>query len=168
MKLSILYENKTYTTEPKNDFHAKDLIENMRKILGDDIHQKYILLDNHGEPIKEEREFILENLPFETKLILMKIPRFDEEEPLFASDIEKQINDTTNENPKNINKIINPSNHGNSIKVRENCQELISNIQGNFMGLPDLEKEVVIAGQRRNNMNNDILLRFGLDIFNFD
>ena len=167
MKVIILYENKKYTTEQKNDFRAKDLIENMRKVLGDDIHQKYILLDKSGNQIKEEKEFSCYGSSFDEELILMKIPQFEAEEPLYANDIEKQISDATNDNPKNLNKIINPPNHGNSVKVRDNCQELISNIQGNFMGLPDLEKEIVIAGQRRNN-NNDILLRFGVDIFNFD
>ena len=36
---------------------------------------------------------------------------------------------------------INPINHGNPEKKRENGQELISNIQGDFRDLPDLEKE---------------------------
>ena len=167
MKIIVMYENKIYTTEPKNDFRAKDLIENMRKILGDDINQKYILLDNNGEPIKEEKEFTYEDSLFEVRLILMKIPQFEAGESLFVNDIEKQINDTTNDNSKNINKIINPPNHGNNIKSKENCQEFISNIQGDFIGLPNLENEVVIAGQRRNN-NNNFYFEFGLNIFDFD
>ena len=74
----------------------------------------------------------------------MKIPQFNKEQPLFNDDIIKDISNVFEE-PFTFYDImdINPVNHGNPEKQRDNAMELISNIQGSFNNLPDLEEETL-------------------------
>lgn len=142
MKITILYEQKKYITEMKQNFTKENIINSMRKLLGHDDNQRYNLWDENYKLIKYGHTFYIDNLPNEITLILMKIPQFKNEEPLFNDNI---IDDLSNvlDDPFTFYDImdINPINHGNPEKKRENGLELISNIQGDFRDLPDLEKE---------------------------
>ena len=144
MKLIILYEQNKYITEMKQNFTKENIIENMRSILHHDNNQKYNLWDDKGNLIKYGYTFYIDKLPDEITLILMKIPAFNKEEPLFNDNISKDILDVFDE-PFTFYDITenNPINHGNPEKERDNAMELISNIQGSFQNLPDLEKETL-------------------------
>ena len=144
MKIIILYEQNKYITEMNQNFTRENLINNLRKLLGHDINQNYNLWDENFSPIKNDYTFYIDNLPNEITLILMKIPQFKNEEPLFNDDIIKDLSNIQDE-PFFLYDImdINPINHGNPEKKRENGLEFISNIQGNFRDLPDLEKETL-------------------------
>ena len=144
MKIIILYEQNKYITEMNQNFTKENLINNMRKVLGHDINQSYNLWDEKFCPIKNDYTFYIDNLPNEITLILMKIPQFKNEEPLYSDDIIKDLSNIQDE-PFFFCDImdINPINHGNPEKKRENGLEFISNIQGNFRDLPDLEKETL-------------------------
>ena len=142
MKLIILYEQKKYISEMKQVFSADDIITNMRKVLGDKENQNYTLIDYAGNYIKPNQAFFpLEN---EKTLILMKIPIFNPEEPLYNDNIKDDIANMADD-PKSLFDILQktPINHGNPEKKREPCQELIANIYGSFKDLPDLEKETL-------------------------
>ena len=144
MKLIILYEQNKYITEMKQNFTKENIIDNMRSILHHDNNQKYNLWDDKGNPIKYGHTFYIDKLPDEITLVLMKIPIFNKEEPLFDDNISKDILDVFDE-PFTFYDITenNPINHGNPEKGRDNAMELISNIQGSFQNLPDLEKETL-------------------------
>ena len=144
MKIIILYEQNKYITEMNQNFTKEHLINNMRKVLGHDINQGYNLWDENFCPIKNDYTFYIDNLPNEITLILMKIPQFKNEEPLYSDDIIKDLSNIQDE-PFFFCDIMdtNPINHGNPEKKRENGLEFISNIQGNFRDLPDLEKETL-------------------------
>ena len=139
MKIIILYEQNKYITEMNQNFTKESLINNMRKVLGDDDNQRYNLWDENDNLIKYGHTFYIDSLPKEITLILMKIPQFKNEEPLYNDDIIKDMSNVFDE-PFNFNDI-NLINHGNPEKNRDYGLELISNIQGNFNDLPDLEKE---------------------------
>ena len=142
MKIIILYEQNKYITEMNQNFTKENIINSMRKLLGHDDNQRYNLWDENNNLIKYGHTFYVDSLPKEITLILMKIPQFKTEEPLYSDDI---ISDMSNvfDDPFTFYDImdINPINHGNPEKNREYGLELISNIQGNFNDLPDLEKE---------------------------
>ncbi len=142
MKITILYEQNKYITEMKQNFTKEDIINNMRKILGHSENQRYNLWDEHYNLIKYGHTFYINNLPGEITLILMKKLEFKNEEPLFNDNIINDLQNALDEPFKfyDINDII-PINHGNPEKNRVNGLELISNIQGSFKDLPDLEKE---------------------------
>ena len=143
MKIIILYEQNRYIAEMKENFTREDLINNMRIMLGHDNNQRYNLwYDTTGALIKYGHTFYISNLPDEITLILMKIPKFNKEEPIFNDDIIKEMSNCF-DGPFTFYDIMeeNPINHGNPEKKRENTFELISNIQGSFEDLPDLVKE---------------------------
>ena len=140
MKVIIFYEEKKYSCEMKQSFTTEDIISNMRKILGHKDNQKYILSDYNGLNIKSSHIFYPEEK--EINLILMKIPQFNPEEPLYNDNIKEDISNLTDD-PLSLFDIMQniPVNHGNPDKKREPCQELIANIYGSFSDLPDLVKE---------------------------
>ena len=142
MKITIFYEQNKYITEMKQNFTKEDIINNMRKFLGHDENQRYNLWDENYNLIKYGHTFYINNLPEEIILILMKKPEFKNEEPLFNDNIINDLQSALDEPFKfyDINDEI-PINHGNPEKNRVNGLELISNIQGSFKDLPDLEKE---------------------------
>ena len=142
MKVIILYEQKKFITEMKQIFTREDIIKNMRKLLGDKEDQKYILCDYNGVNIKQHHYFIPEEK--DLILILMKIPTFNPEEPLYNDNIKDDISNITDD-PLALFDLMQgiPTNHGNPDKKRENCQEIIANIYGSFKDLPDLVKETM-------------------------
>ena len=142
MKITIFYEQNKYITEMNQNFTKEDIINNMRKFLGHDENQRYNLWDKNYNLIKYGHTFYIDNLPEEIILILMKKPEFKNEEPLFNDNIINDLQNALDEPFKfyDINDEI-PINHGNPEKNRVNGLELISNIQGSFNDLPDLEKE---------------------------
>ena len=144
MKIIILYEQNKYITEMKQNFTKETLINNMRSLLHHDENQKYNLWDDKGNLLKYGDTFHIDRLPNEITLILMKIPQFNKEQPLYNDDIIKDISNVFEE-PFTFYDImdINPVNHGNPEKQRDNAMELISNIQGSFKNLPDLEEETL-------------------------
>ena len=140
MKVNILYETKRYVCEMKQNFTTEDIIYNMRKLLGDKENQKYILCDINGGRIENYRLFYPNNNK-DLTLILMKIPTFKEEEPLYNDNIKDDIiSVTSDEISKDLIQNF-PINHGNPEKKRESSFEMIANIFGSFNDLPDLEKE---------------------------
>ena len=140
MKVTILYEQKKYVCEMKQTFLTEDIIFNMRKILGDKENQKYILSDYNGSNFKPNHTFYPDEK--EINLILMKIPQFNPEEPLYNDNIKEDIANITDD-PISLFDLMQdiPINHGNPDKKREPSQELIANIYGSFSDLPDLIKE---------------------------
>ena len=138
MKIIVLYEQKKYISEMKQTFTAEDLISNMRKILGDKENQNYTLTDYNGKFIQPNHFFYPDDK--EKTFILMKIPIFNPEEPLYNDNIEEDIINATD---SIINKINYKSNHGNQQKKRESSKELIANIYGSYNDLPDLVKETM-------------------------
>ena len=142
MKIIILYEQNKYITEIKQNFTREKLIDSMRITLGHDENQIYKLWDEEYNLIKYRHTFYIDKLPNEMTLILMRIPHFKKPEPLFNDNIEKDLTETFDE-PFTFYDImdINPINHGNPDKKRGYGQECISNVQGDFRDLPDLEKE---------------------------
>ena len=142
MKVIILYEGKKYITEMKQIFTREDILANMRKLLGDKEEQKYILCDYSGVSIKPNHIFFPEEN--DLTLILMKVPTFKPEEPLYNDNIKDDIANLTDD-PLSLIDLMKgiPTNHGNPDKKRENCQEIIANIYGSFKDLPDLEKEAM-------------------------
>ena len=142
MKVIILYEQKKYTCEMKQSFTREDIICNMRKKLGDNENQKYILSDYNGINIKPNHYFYPDEK--EITLILMKIPHFNPEEPLYNDNIKDDISNATDDPLSLIDlKLDITTNHGNPDKKRESCFELIANIYGSFTDLPDLVKETM-------------------------
>ena len=142
MKVIILCEQKKYTCEMKQSFTREDIINNMRKKLGDNENQKYILSDNRGKNIKPNHYFELNE--GEITLILMKIPQFNPEEPLYNDNIKDDISNVTDDNLSLFDfTSLDTSNHGNPDKKRESCFEIIANIYGSFSDLPDLVKETM-------------------------
>ena len=142
MKIIILYEQNKYITEMNQNFTKETIIDNMRGILNHDKNQKYNLWDDKGNLLKYGHTFQIDKLPKEITLILMKIPEFKKEEPLYNDNISKDILEVF-DGPFTFYDITeeNPINHGNPEKKRDSAMELISNIQGSFQNLPDLEKE---------------------------
>ena len=141
MKVIILYEQKQYSCEMKQNFFPEDIIYNMRKILGDKETQKYILCDINGRNIENYHMFNAFSQNSIT-LILMKIPTFNPDEPLFNDNIKDDIINVTDNALSSFDLYQKyPVNHGNPDKKREPSYELISNIFGSFSDLPDLEKE---------------------------
>ena len=142
MKIIILYEQNKYITEMNQNFTKENIINNMRKVLGHDDNQRYNLWDENNNLIKYGHTFYIDSLPKEITLILMKIPHFKNEEPLYKNDIIKDMPNILDD-PYTFYDImdINPINHGNPEKKRDDLFELIPNIQGSFGNLPDLEKE---------------------------
>ena len=140
MRVIVLYEQKKYISEIKQKFTKEDLIKNMRQKLGDKETQQYTLCDYYGVNIKEDHVFEINDK--ELILILMKIPQFKPEEPLYNDNIKEDIINITDD-PKSLYDMMQktPVNHGNPEKERKSCQELIANISGSFQDLPDLEKE---------------------------
>ena len=142
MKVIILYEQKQYSCEMKQNFFPEDIIYNMRKILGDKETQKYILCDINGRNIENYHMFNAFSQNSIT-LILMKIPTFNPDEPLFNDNIKDDIINVTDNGLSSFDLYQKyPVNHGNPDKKREPSYELISNIFGSFSDLPDLEKEL--------------------------
>ena len=125
----------------KQTFTAQDIINNMRKILGDKENQNYILTDYNGQSILQNHIFFPDEK--ETTLFLMKKPIFNPEEPLYNDDIKEDLSNITDD-PLSLFDLsqIKP-NHGNPEKKRENSEELIANIYGDFKYLPDLVKETM-------------------------
>ena len=141
MKVIILFEQKQYVCEMKQDFTTEDIIFNMRKILGDKEEQKYILCDINGKNIELHHLFGC-NFKKELTLILMKIPTFKQEEPLFNDNIKDDIINVSDNLLTSFDILQKfPINHGNPDKKREPSFEMIANIFGSFSDLPDLEKE---------------------------
>ena len=141
MKVIILFEQKQYVCEMKQDFTTEDIIFNMRKILGDKEEQKYILCDINGKNIELHHLFGC-NFKKELTLILMKIPTFKQEEPLFNDNIKDDIINVSDNVLTSFDILQKfPINHGNPDKKREPSFEMIANIFGSFSDLPDLEKE---------------------------
>ncbi len=140
MKVIILYEQKKYTCEMKQSFTREDIISNMRKKLGDNENQKYILIDYNGINIKPNHYFLPDEK--DITLILMKIPQFNPEEPLYNDNIKDDISNVTDDT-LSLFDLTEPINHGNPEKKRESCYELIANIYGSFTDLPDLVKETM-------------------------
>ena len=140
MKITILYEQKKYTCEMKQIFTIEDIINNMRILLGHKENQNYVICDIYGKNIKPNKLFNPGDK--DITLILMKIPIFNPEEPLYNDDIKKDISEVS-DNPSSVLSLLNnlPVNHGNPNKNREASQELIGNIYGSFNDLPDLMKE---------------------------
>ena len=140
MKLTIIYEQKRYITEMKQVFTTEDIISNMRRELGDKENQNYILCDKFGNHIKPKHYFYPNDK--DITLILMEIPSFNTEEPLYDDNIKINISELS-EDPKTIFDMLVkiPANHGNPEKLRESSQEIIGNIYGSFNNLPDLVKE---------------------------
>ena len=141
MKVIILFEQKQYVCEMKQNFTTEDIIFNMRKILGDKEDQKYILCDINGKNIELHHLFGC-NFKKELTLILMKIPTFKQEEPLFNDNIKDDIINVSDNVLSSFDILQKfPINHGNPDKKREPSFEMIANIFGSFSDLPDLEKE---------------------------
>ena len=141
MKVIILFEQKQYVCEMKQDFTTEDIIYNMRKILGDKEDQKYVLCDTNGKNIELHHLFGY-NYKKELTLILMKIPTFKQEEPLFNDNIKDDIINVSDNVLTSFDILQKfPINHGNPDKKREPSFEMIANIFGSFSDLPDLEKE---------------------------
>ena len=141
MKVIILFEQKQYVCEMKQNFTTEDIIFNMRKILGDKEDQKYVLCDINGKNIEN---FYLFNINYkkELTLILMKVPKFNPEEPLFNDNIKEDIINVSDNVLSSFDILQKfPINHGNPDKKREPSFEMIANIFGSFSDLPDLEKE---------------------------
>ena len=140
MKLTILYEQKKYMTEMKQLFTTEDIISNMRKELGDKENQNYILCDKLGNHIKSKQYFYPNDK--DVTLILLKIPTFKPEEPLYNDNIKNNISELSDDPKTAFDLLLKiPINHGNPDKVREPSQEIIGNIYGSFNNLPDLMKE---------------------------
>ena len=141
MKVIILYEQKKYISEMKQAFTTEDIITNMRKVLGDKENQKYNLIDYNGNYIKPMHNFNPDEK--EITLILMKIPIFNPEEPLFNDNIKEDLSNVIDD-PTSLFDLsqVHP-NHGNPEKKREASKELIANIYGSFNDLPDLIKETM-------------------------
>ena len=141
MKVIILFEQKEYVCEMKQNFTTEDIIFNMQKILGDKEDQKYVLCDTNGKNI-EKYHFFNFNYKKELTLILMKIPTFNQEEPLYNDNIKDviiNVSDSVLSSFDILQKF--PINHGNPDKKRESSFEMIANIFGSFSDLPDLEQE---------------------------
>ena len=140
MKLTILYEQKKYMTEMKQIFTTEDIISNMRKELGDKENQNYILCDKYGNHIKPKHYFYPNDN--DVTLILLKIPIFKTEEPLYNDNIKNNISEISDDPKTAFDLLLKiPTNHGNPDKKREPSQEIIGNIYGSFNNLPDLMKE---------------------------
>ena len=140
MKLTILYEQKKYMTEMKQLFTTEDIISNMRKELGDKENQNYILCDKYGNHIKPKHYFYPNDN--DVTLILLKIPIFKTEEPLYNDNIKNNISEISDDPKTAFDLLLKiPTNHGNPDKKREPSQEIIGNIYGSFNNLPDLMKE---------------------------
>ena len=139
MKVIILYEQKKYISEMKQTFTTEDIISNMRKVLGDKENQNYILSDSNGKYIKPLQYFYPDEK--EINLVLMKIPIFNPEEPLYNDNIKEDISNATDTPLSLFDSFL--SNHGNPDKKREPSRELIANIYGSFNDLPDLVKETM-------------------------
>ena len=140
MKLTILYEQKKYMTEMKQVFTTEDIISNMKKELGDKENQNYILCDKYGNHIKPKHYFYPNDN--DVTLILLKIPIFKTEEPLYNDNIKNNISEISDDPKTAFDLLLKiPTNHGNPDKKREPSQEIIGNIYGSFNNLPDLMKE---------------------------
>ena len=140
MKLTILYEQKKYMTEMKQLFTTEDIISNMRKELGEKENQNYILCDKYGNHIKPKHYFYPNDN--DVTLILLKIPIFKTEEPLYNDNIRNNISEISDDPKTAFDLLLKiPTNHGNPDKKREPSQEIIGNIYGSFNNLPDLMKE---------------------------
>ena len=140
MKLTILYEQKKYMTEMKQIFTTEDIISNMRKELGEKENQNYILCDKYGNHIKPKHYFYPNDN--DVTLILLKIPIFKTEEPLYNDNIKNNISEISDDPKTAFDLLLKiPTNHGNPDKKREPSQEIIGNIYGSFNNLPDLMKE---------------------------
>ena len=140
MKLTILYEQKKYMTEMKQIFTTEDIISNMKKELGDKENQNYILCDKYGNHIKPKHYFYPNDN--DVTLILLKIPIFKTEEPLYNDNIKQNISEISDDPKTAFDLLLKiPTNHGNPDKKREPSQEIIGNIYGSFNNLPDLMKE---------------------------
>ena len=140
MKLTILYEQKKYMTEMKQLFTTEDIISNMRKELGEKENQNYILCDKYGNHIKPKHYFYPNDN--DVTLILLKIPIFKTEEPLYNDNIKNNISEISDDPKTAFDLLLKiPTNHGNPDKKREPSQEIIGNIYGSFNNLPDLMKE---------------------------
>ena len=140
MKLTILYEQKKYMTEMKQVFTTEDIISNMRKELGEKENQNYILCDKYGNHIKPKHYFYPNDN--DVTLILLKIPIFKTEEPLYNDNIKNNISEISDDPKTAFDLLLKiPTNHGNPDKKREPSQEIIGNIYGSFNNLPDLMKE---------------------------
>ena len=140
MKLTILYEQKKYMTEMKQLFTTEDIISNMKKELGGKENQNYILCDKLGNHIKSKHYFYPNDK--DVTLILLKIPTFKPEEPLYNDNIKNNISELSDDPKTAFDLLLKiPINHGNPDKVREPSQEIIGNIYGSFNNLPDLMKE---------------------------
>ena len=141
MRVIILYEQKKYISEMKQTFTTEDIISNMRKVLGDKENQNYNLIDYNGNFIKPNHNFIPDEK--EITLILMKIPIFNPEEPLYNDNITDDLSNVTDDPLSLFDYSQDKPNHGNPEKKREDSKELIANIYGNFNDLPDLLKETM-------------------------
>ena len=140
MKLTILYEQKKYMTEMKQLFTTEDIISNMRKELGEKENQNYILCDKYGNHIKPKHYFYPNDN--DVTLILLKIPIFKTEEPLYNDNIKNNISEISDDPKTAFDLLLKiPTNHGYPDKKREPSQEIIGNIYGSFNNLPDLMKE---------------------------
>ena len=140
MKLTILYEQKKYMTEMKQLFTTEDIISNMRKELGEKENQNYILCDKYGNHIKPKHYFYPNDN--DVTLILLKIPIFKTEEPLYNDNIKNNISEISDDPKTAFDLLLKiPTNHGNPDKKREPSQEIIGNIYGSFNNLPDLMKK---------------------------
>ncbi len=141
MKVIILYEQKQYSCEMKQDFMTSDIISNMRKIIGGKENQKYILCDTNGKKI-EDNHFFFYDSKNEMTLYLMKMPTFNAEEPIYNDNIKDDIISVIDKGLSTFDLYQKfPINHGNPEKKREPNFEMIANIFGSFNDLPDLEKE---------------------------
>ncbi len=140
MKVIVLYEQKQYSCEVKVNFNSEDIIFNMRKILGDKENQKYILCDINGNNVEKDYFFYTDQQ--EMTFILMKIPTFNQEEPLYNDNIREDIINATDNKLSSFDIFQKfPVNHGNLEKKRQSSYEVIANIYGSFNDLPDLQKE---------------------------
>ena len=141
MKVIILYEQKQYSCEMKQNFMTEDIINNMRKILNHKEDQRYILCDTNGKRIDNFHYFFYTTKK-ERTLMLMKMPTFKPEEPIFKDNIKDDIINVSDNGLSTLDIIQKfPVNHGNPEKKREPSFEMIANIYGSFNDLPDLEKE---------------------------
>ena len=142
MKVIVLYEQKKYVCEMKQGFSREDIINNMRKLLGDKENQEYVLSDYDGLAIRQNHYFFPDEN--EITLILTKIPQFNPEEPLYNDNIREDISNITGDSLTFVDLMKSiPKNHGNPEKKREPSQELIGNIYGSFSDLPDLIQETM-------------------------
>ena len=113
----------------------------MRKILNHKEDQKYILCDTNGKRIDNFHYFFYTTKK-EITLMLMKMPTFKPEEPIFKDNIKDDIINVSDNGLSTLDIIQKfPVNHGNPEKKREPSFEMIANIYGSFNDLPDLEKE---------------------------